>query len=79
MWKGELAGNDAGYSAMKSFVEEHAHAGRTLSIFDASTRSTIEIDCSDLSEMPKIVSYIYQRKTDEQIVYCRHEVHSRPS
>lgn len=44
---------------MKSFVEEHAHAGWTLSIFDASTRSTIEIDCSDLSEMPKIVSYIY--------------------
>lgn len=59
MWKSDLAGNDAGYSAMESFVKEHTHVGWTLSVFDALTESTIEIDCCDLAEMPKIVSYIY--------------------
>ena len=59
MWTGDLAGNDAGYSVMESFIKEHAHIGWTLSVFDVLTESTIEIDCSNLAEMPKVVSYIY--------------------
>ena len=58
IWKGDLAGHDAGYSMVKSFIEQHRHKEWTLSIFDMLTSSTAEIIC-ELSEMPQIVAYIY--------------------
>lgn len=59
MWEGDLGGGDAGYSVAKSFIEKHVHAGWMLSILDVITGSTIEIDCRDLVEMPRVVSYVY--------------------
>ncbi|WP_308587894.1 hypothetical protein [uncultured Slackia sp.] len=58
LWKGDLVGRDAGYSTVKSFIEQHKHDGWTLSVFDELTKATIEVDC-ELSEMPQIVAYIY--------------------
>jgi hypothetical protein ELI_2922 len=59
MWKGnDLAGVDAGYSLVDDFIKENEHAGWSLSIFDSNTEATIEVGC-DLSEMPRIVAYIY--------------------
>lgn len=58
LWIGDLAERDAGYSMVKSFIEQHEHDGWTLSIFDALTEATIEIDC-ELSEIPQIVAYVY--------------------
>ena len=59
MWKGhDLAGTDAGYSLVGRFIKEYWHDGWNLSVFDAITRKTIEIDC-DLLEMPDVVAHIY--------------------
>lgn len=78
MWKGHLSGLDDtgdslkindGYSTMKAFVEEHEHVGWTLSIFDTITEYTIEIDCCDLAEMPKIVSLIYNLEKAAPIAF----------
>lgn len=78
MWKGHLSGLDDagdslrindGYSTMKAFIEEHKHVGWTLSIFDTISEYTIEIDCRDLAEMPKIVSIIYHYEKAEPIAF----------
>lgn len=78
MWKGHLSGIDdtgdslrinTGYSAMKAFVEEHAHVGWTLSIFDTIKGCTIEIDCCDLAEMPNIVSLVYNLEKAAPIAF----------
>lgn len=58
MWKGNLAGHGAGYTAVRSFIDGHRHEGWTLSIYDAVTNSTAEIDCG-LPEMPEIVAHVY--------------------
>lgn len=78
MWKGHLSGLDDtgdslrindGYSTMKAFIEEHEHVGWTLSIFDTITEYTIEIDCCDLAEMPKIVSLVYNLEKAAPIAF----------
>ena len=43
---------------VNSFINENRHDDYTLSIFDTITSKTIEIECL-VSEMPKIVDYIY--------------------
>ena len=43
---------------MYSFISENRYEDYTLSIFDTMTAKTIEIECP-VSEMPKIVDYIY--------------------
>lgn len=58
MWKGYLAGCDAGYSIIESFINKYFHQGWTLSIYDINSEATIEINC-DLQEIPQIASYIY--------------------
>lgn len=40
LWKGDLVGRDAGYSTVKSFIEQHKHDGWTLSVFDELTKAT---------------------------------------
>lgn len=70
MWKGDLTvGLDGGQTVMKAFIEEHEHVGWTLSIFDTLTEYTIEIDCRDLAEMPKIVSLIYNLEKAAPIAF----------
>lgn len=59
LWKGhDLAGDDAGYSLVDRFIKEYWHDGWTLSVFDAITQKTIEVEC-ELLEMPDVVTYIY--------------------
>lgn len=70
MWKGDLTvGLDGGQTVMKAFIEEHKHVDWTLSIFDTLTEYTIEIDCCDLAEMPKIVSLIYNLEKAAPIAF----------
>lgn len=54
-----LAGTDMGYSIVKAFIEKHPHNEWTLSIYDMLSQSNIEIACA-VSEIPKIVSFIYK-------------------
>lgn len=55
----DLATHDDGKAMMEKFIEEYKQPDYTLSIFDNLTKRTIEID-APLSEMPKIVAYIYR-------------------
>lgn len=62
MWQvkdADLAVHDCGESMVKAFIEEYKQPDYTLSIFDNLTKATVEID-APLSEMPKIVAYIYR-------------------
>lgn len=54
----DLAVHDGGQSMVAKFIEENNHPDYSLSIFDNLTKGTVEID-APLSEMPKIVSYVY--------------------
>lgn len=67
MWKGK--GIKTGYSAMQAFVEKYPHFGWTLSIFDTITGYTVEIECYNLTEMPKIVSRIRKLERAESIMF----------
>lgn len=54
----DLAVTDGGYSLMKNFITLNKYPNYSLSIVDALTGQTIEIDC-EIEKVPKIVSYIY--------------------
>lgn len=56
-----LAGEDAGYSMTRKFINEHYHKGWDLSIYNTSNGpggGAIMVECP-IEEMPQIVSYIY--------------------
>ncbi len=62
MWKINdinLAVTDGGRKIAEQFIKENNHNDYSLSIYDELTKNTIEIE-ANISEIPIIVSYIYQ-------------------
>ena len=64
----DLAIIDGGFSIVSDFIKENYYSDFSLSIFDALTNKTIEIDCA-IDNIPKIVSYIYNLEKGTPLIF----------
>ena len=55
----DLAITDGGISIAEEFIDKNKHEDYTLSVYDETTKNTIEVE-ANINEMPVIISDIYR-------------------